>query len=64
MLRKIGERMRLATAKVVAAAPAVIRDSLGLAAIGSIAFGAWEVYPPAGFIVAGVLVLAGVLASR
>lgn len=56
--------MRLATAKVVAAAPAVIRDSLGLAAIGSIAFGAWEVYPPAGFIVAGVLVLAGVLASR
>ena len=56
--------MRAAIALAAAAAPAVIRDCLGLAAVGLMAFGAWQVYPPAGFIVAGALILAGVLASR
>jgi len=64
MLRKVGERVRSATAKIAAVAPALIRDCLGLAAVGSMAFGAWQVYQPAGFIVAGALILAGVLASR
>ena len=40
-------------------------DALMAAGAGGISYGAWLVYQPAGFIVAGVLVLtAGVLAAR
>lgn len=38
------------------------RDAAGLLAVASISYGAWLVYPPAGFIVGGALVLAGVVA--
>ncbi len=38
------------------------RDAAGLFAVSSISYGAWMVYPPAGFIVCGVLILAGVIA--
>jgi len=37
----------------------LLRDLTGLAGMASISYGAWLTYPPAGFIVAGVL-LAGV----
>lgn len=40
-------------------------DALMVAGAASVAFGAWLVYPPAGWIVGGVLTLAaGVLAAR
>jgi hypothetical protein len=39
------------------------RDFVGVCAVASISYGAWLVYPPAGFIVGGALVLAGVFAS-
>ncbi|MGE3346064.1 MAG: hypothetical protein AB7I35_01375 [Ramlibacter sp.] len=40
-------------------------DALMLLGAASVAYGAWLVYPPAGFIVAGGLSLAaGVLAAR
>jgi hypothetical protein len=35
-------------------------DAAGVAGAGLITFGTWQVYHPAGFIVAGVLMLAGV----
>ncbi len=38
------------------------RDAAGLLAVASISYGAWRIYEPAGFIVGGLLVLAGVLA--
>jgi len=38
------------------------RDAAGVLAVASIAYGASLVYLPAGFIVGGVLVLAGVIA--
>jgi len=41
--------------------PAILRDLTGLAAVGAIAYGAWMLHPAAGFIVGGVLVLAGVI---
>lgn len=41
----------------------MIRDAAGLGAVASISYGAWRIYEPAGFIVGGVLVLAGVFAS-
>jgi hypothetical protein len=39
---------------------AFVRDLLGIGAVGSIAYGAWMIYAPAGFIVGGMLVLVGV----
>jgi hypothetical protein len=44
-------------AKLVAALPTLV----GLAGTGLVAYGAWLAYAPAGFIAAGVLLLAGVL---
>jgi hypothetical protein len=41
----------------------VIRDIAGIGAVASISYGAWLIYPPAGFVVGGVIVLVGVIAS-
>lgn len=38
---------------------AFARDLAGLAGAGLVAYGAWLVYAPAGFITAGTLLLAG-----
>ncbi len=35
----------------------LLRDAIGLAGMGSVSYGAWLVYPPAGFITGGVLML-------
>lgn len=45
--------------KLAAALPTLV----GLAGAALISFGAWQIYAPAGFIAAGVLLLAGVLFS-
>ena len=43
----------------------VLRDMIGLAAVGLIAYGAWLIFPPAGFIAGGGLLLVGsLIASR
>lgn len=39
-----------------------VRDTSGVAAVASISYGAWLIYPPAGFIVGGLLVLGAVFA--
>ncbi|MFF3891388.1 hypothetical protein [Streptomyces sp. NPDC001914] len=36
----------------------------GLAGLGLVAYGAWLAWPPAGFMTAGVLVLADLVADR
>jgi hypothetical protein len=42
-----------------------MRDCAGILGAASLAYGAWLAYKPAGFIVAGLLLLAGsLLASR
>lgn len=41
----------------------LVRDFVGLSAVASISYGAWLIYVPAGFIVAGVLALIGVIIS-
>jgi hypothetical protein len=46
----------------MAIVPVILRDLIGLAGAASIAFGAWMLHPAAGFIVGGVLALAGALA--
>lgn len=40
-----------------------LRDAAALVGIGLVAYGAWLVYQPAAFIVAGALLIAGALAS-
>ncbi|MER9901616.1 hypothetical protein [Mesorhizobium sp. M0130] len=41
--------------------PIVLRDLVGLAAVALISYGAWLVVPAAGYIVGGVLLLAGTI---
>ncbi len=41
----------------------LMRDLAGLVAVAAISYGAWLPWPPAGYIVGGALVLAGVLLS-
>lgn len=41
--------------------PDLVRDAVGLSAVGLIAYGAWLIYEPAGYIVGGLLVLIGVI---
>lgn len=43
--------------------PALLRDLLGLAGAGLIAYGAWLISPPAGFITGGALLVIGVVLS-
>ena len=38
---------------------ATLRDGAGLVGAGLVAYGCWRIYAPAGFIVAGVLLIAG-----
>lgn len=46
-------------------APALIRDGAGLAGVGLVSYGAGLVYAPAGYITAGLLLIAGAfLAGR
>lgn len=41
--------------------PVLARDAAGLLGVALISYGAWCVYPPAGFIVAGALLLIGAI---
>lgn len=57
--------MKLHLQKIAARAAKLLPDTLMLAGAGGIAHGAWLVYVPAGYIVAGTFLLAaGVLAAR
>jgi hypothetical protein len=42
---------------------AILRDLIGLAGVGLTSYGAWQLMEAAGFIVAGVLLMAGALLS-
>lgn len=41
--------------------PPLLCDAVGLAGLGSVAYGAWLIYEPAGFIVGGLLAVATVV---
>ncbi|GEM_PF-3517199 len=38
----------------------ILRDALGLAGAAAVAYGVWQIYPPAGWIAAGLETMAGV----
>jgi hypothetical protein len=44
---------------IIRAIPAMIVDLAGIAGAGSIAYGAWLIYVPAGYIVGGLILVAG-----
>ena len=46
---------------IAGAAPGLVRDLAGLCGVGLVSYGAWTVYPPAGFITAGILLIVGSL---
>jgi hypothetical protein len=43
--------------RLAAAAPALLRDAVGLAGAAGVTYGTWLIYPPVGFIVGGLLAL-------
>ena len=46
---------------IAGAVPGLIRDLAGLCGVGLVSYGAWLIYPPAGFITAGILLIVGAL---
>ncbi len=61
----VGETMMklltIALRTIAEAVPGLLRDLAGLSGVGLVAYGAWLVYPPAGFIVGGCLLIFGAL---
>ena len=51
----------VALRSVAWAVPGLVRDLAGLCGVGLVSYGAWMVYPPAGFITAGFLLIVGTL---
>lgn len=49
------------TKPMLGAIPGLLRDFAGLSGVGLVSYGAWLVYPPAGFLVGGSLMIAGAL---
>ena len=41
--------------------PGLVRDLAGLCGVGLVSYGAWMIYPPAGFITGGILLIVGAL---
>jgi hypothetical protein len=63
MLQRVSAGLVTASHHVGRVLPALIRELAGLAGAGLIAYGAWLVYAPAGFVTGGILLLAGSLAA-
>lgn len=61
MFKTIGINVAAGCRAVARAVPGALVDLVGLGGVGSIAYGAWRVYEPAGFIVGGLLLLAGAI---
>ncbi len=46
---------------IAMAVPSLVRDLAGLCGVGLVSYGAWMIYPPAGFITGGLLLIVGTL---
>ncbi|MDP1965568.1 MAG: hypothetical protein Q8K93_25590 [Reyranella sp.] len=55
-------KLRAAIVRTIAGmVPGLVRDLAGLGGVGLVSYGAWMIYPPASFITAGILLIAGTL---
>jgi hypothetical protein len=50
-----------AVSTIAMAVPSLVRDLAGLCGVGLVSYGAWMIYPPAGFITGGFLLIVGTL---
>ena len=50
-----------AVRNVAMVVPGLVRDLAGLCGVGLVSYGAWMIYPPAGFITGGILLIVGAL---
>ncbi len=57
MMKQLASALRA----IAAVVPGLVRDLAGLCGVGLVSYGAWMIYPPAGFITAGVLLIVGAL---
>ena len=53
--------LAVALRTIAGAVPGLARDLAGLCGVGLVSYGAWLIYPPAGFITAGILLIVGSL---
>ena len=53
--------LAVALRAIAGAVPGLVRDLAGLCGVGLVSYGAWLIYPPAGFITAGILLNVGSL---
>jgi hypothetical protein len=53
--------LAVAVRRTAAAVPGLVRDLAGLCGVGLVSYGAWMIYPPAGFIAGGFLLIVGAL---
>lgn len=53
--------LAVAVRTIAGVVPGLVRDLAGLCGVGLVSYGAWMIYPPAGFIVAGTLLIVGAL---
>lgn len=59
MFKSLGNAAASGVHAVGRALPGLTVDVVGIGAVGLISYGAWRIYEPAGFIVGGILLLAG-----
>lgn len=66
MMGKVGAALGATMMGAARMLPALVWNLIGLSGVAAMAYGAWLIYQPAGFIVGGILLLAGaaVLAPR
>ena len=53
--------LAVALRAIAGAVPGLVRALAGLCGVGLVSYGAWLIYPPAGFITAGILLIVGSL---
>jgi len=63
-MKNLWNALGLGASWLVIAMPALIRSGIGIGGAGLIAYGAWMIYAPVGYIVGGVLLIAGVILSE
>ena len=57
----MSKQLALAMCLIARTLPGLLRDLAGLGGVGLVAYGAWLIYPPVGFIVGGCLLILGAL---
>jgi hypothetical protein len=60
-MTQIKNALRFLADLAIVGAPPLLRDTCGIAGACLVAYGTWRIYEPAGFITAGVLLLAGAI---